>query len=94
MPNFEDLLDELIGAGVRISAAAKLAEVVSLSDNWIAAFVEVSRTGRRIGVTMTRRSAVPTDQVLQQILGGYPFDREQRDLVVQNILETSTVDSA
>lgn len=85
MPEYQDLVDELNKSGVSISDIEKLFKTVANSDNWISAFVEVAQTGRRIGVRMTRQNKSPTDEQLHRILSGYPFDKEQIRLVVQNV---------
>lgn len=87
MPELQDLMDQLTDAGVQFSSVDKITQFVSLSDNWTSAFVELAVTGRRLGVRMTRAPRSPTDEALHHILRGYPFDREQRSLVVRCILE-------
>lgn len=85
MPEYQDLLSELSKSGVEISAVDVLTKTVERSDNWTAAFVEMSMTGRRLGVRLTRPDKNPTDAELDHILSGYPFDHSQRRLVVQNV---------
>lgn len=86
MPEYQDLLDELHLAGVSITAVEKLTQTVVRSDDWVAAFSEMALTGRRQGVNLTRRGQAPSDAILQRILSGYPFTREQMAAVVQNVV--------
>ena len=82
---YQELIDELQKAGVSIGAVERLSQTIAASDNWPAAFVEVTKTGRRIGVSLMREHQ-PTDERLDQILQGYPFGRTQRRLVIQNVI--------
>lgn len=85
MPEYQDLLSELSKSGVKITAVDVLTKTIESSDNWTTTFVEMSLTGQRLGVRLTRPDKGPTDADLDHILSGYPFDLAQRRLVVQNV---------
>ncbi|PLX76753.1 MAG: hypothetical protein C0607_03565 [Azoarcus sp.] len=86
MPQFQDFMNELVAAGVRITGAPLVQERALAADDWGLELVQLALAGRKIGVAFSRLGLdAPSDAQLDAILAGYSFSSSDRRLFIQNV---------
>lgn len=87
MPDFQDFIAEFDKAGIIIEGRDKFIDQASSAANWAEAVYKMAYVGSKDGIRFLRTADdAPSNQEIDRILCGYPFDVNQRNAVAQNVI--------
>lgn len=87
MPDFRDFVDELKAAGVSIEGESVLLDKVHNAENWTNEVATLAAVGRKHGIRFIHVNA--TQEKLESIVRGYPFNAADAKCVIDNIVQES-----